>query len=46
MANREATPARSDQKALLTSGENGFRALLEAVVQEVFKKREPSQARR
>src|SRR6266478_3304809 len=36
MANREATPARLDWKAVLTSEENGFRALLETVVQEVL----------
>jgi putative transposase len=36
MANREATPARLDWKAVLTSDENGFRALLQTVVQEVL----------
>jgi putative transposase len=36
MANREATPARLDWKAVLTSDEDGFRALLQTVVQEVL----------
>src|SRR5246127_3907379 len=36
MANREATPARLDWKAVLTGDENGFRALLQTVVQEVL----------
>jgi putative transposase len=36
MANREARPARLDWKAVLTSDENGFRALLQTVVQEVL----------
>src|SRR5260221_8618365 len=36
MANREATPARHDWKAVLTSDEDGFRALLQTVVQEVL----------
>src|SRR5258708_17573474 len=34
MANREATPARHDWKAVLASDEDGFRALLQTVVQE------------
>ena len=36
MANREATPARLDWKAVLTSEDDGFRALLQTVVQEVL----------
>lgn len=36
MANREATPARHDWKAVLASDEDGFRALLQTVVQEVL----------
>jgi transposase-like protein len=36
MANREATPARLDWKAVLTSDADGFRALLQTVVQEVL----------
>jgi len=36
MATREATPARLDWKAVLTSDEDGFRALLQTVVQEVL----------
>ena len=36
MAKHEATPAQLDWKALVTSGEDGFRALLERVVQEVL----------
>jgi putative transposase len=36
MANREATPARLDWKAVLTSDDDGFRALLQTVVQEVL----------
>src|SRR5947199_7731527 len=36
MAKREATPARLDWKAVLTSDEDGFRALLQTVVQEVL----------
>jgi len=36
MANREATPARLDWKAVLTSEDDGFRALLQRVVQEVL----------
>jgi putative transposase len=36
MANREVTPARLDWKAVLTSDEDGFRALLQTVVQEVL----------
>ena len=36
MANREATPARLDWKAVLTGEDDGFRALLQTVVQEVL----------
>jgi hypothetical protein len=36
MAKREATPAQFDWKAVLTSDEDGFRALLQTVVQEVL----------
>src|SRR5438309_466902 len=36
MANRKATPARLDWKAVLTSDADGFRALLQTVVQEVL----------
>jgi putative transposase len=36
MANREATPARLDWKAVLSSEDDGFRALLQTVVQEVL----------
>jgi putative transposase len=36
MANREGTPAQHDWKAVLTSDEDGFRALLQTVVQEVL----------
>jgi putative transposase len=36
MAKREATPAQVDWKAVLTSDENGFRALLQTVAQEVL----------
>jgi putative transposase len=36
MANREVTPARLDWKAVLTSDADGFRALLQTVVQEVL----------
>ena len=36
MANREVTPARHDWKAVLTSDVDGFRALLQTVVQEVL----------
>lgn len=36
MANREVTPARLDWKAVLTSEDDGFRALLQTVVQEVL----------
>jgi hypothetical protein len=36
MAKHEATPAQLDWKAVLTGDENGFRALLQTVVQEVL----------
>src|SRR5260370_38138066 len=36
MAKREATPAQPDRKAVLASDEDGFRALLQTVVQEVL----------
>src|SRR6266481_1341434 len=36
MANRKATPARLDWKAVLTSDADGFRALLQTVVQDVL----------
>jgi putative transposase len=36
MANCEATPARLDWKAVLSSDDDGFRALLQTVVQEVL----------
>ncbi len=36
MAKREATPAQLDWKAVLASDEDGFRALLQTVVQEVL----------
>jgi putative transposase len=36
MATREGTPAGLDWKAVLTSDEDGFRALLQTVVQEVL----------
>jgi hypothetical protein len=36
MANRKVTPARLDWKAVLTSDADGFRALLQTVVQEVL----------
>src|SRR5207302_3156278 len=36
MGNRKATPARLDWKAVLTSEADGFRALLQTVVQEVL----------
>jgi len=36
MAKGEATPARHDWKAVLTSDEDGFRALLQTVVQDVL----------
>lgn len=36
MADREATPARLDWKTVLTSHEDGFRALLQMVLQEVL----------
>ena len=36
MAKREITPAQFDWKAVLTSDEDGFRALLQTVVQEVL----------
>jgi hypothetical protein len=34
MANREATPARLDWKAMLANDDDGFRALLQTVVQK------------
>jgi hypothetical protein len=36
MAKREVTPAQLDWKAVLASDEDGFRALLQTVVQEVL----------
>src|SRR6266852_5240959 len=36
MAKREVTPAQPDWKAVLASDEDGFRALLQTVVQEVL----------
>jgi putative transposase len=36
MAKHNATPAQPDWKAVLASDEDGFRALLQAVVQEVL----------
>ncbi len=36
MAKREAMPAQLDWKAVLSGDEDGFRALLQTVVQEVL----------
>jgi transposase-like protein len=36
MAKHEVTPVQLDWKAVLTGDENGFRALLQTVVQEVL----------
>jgi hypothetical protein len=44
MANREAPPARLDWKAVLTSDADGFRALLQTVVQEVLEAEMPEAA--